>query len=85
MRRVHRSPIAAAGLGAAALAAALVVWPARTAEAHDVDVTSIARVFLEEIGERHLHHGGSGTGVAVQGVGHAPCWQGGARRAITKG
>jgi len=27
-------------------------WPVRTAEAHDVDVTSIARVFLEEIGER---------------------------------
>ena len=29
-----------------------LAWPARTAEAHDVDVTSIARVFLEEIGER---------------------------------
>jgi len=34
-----------------ALAACLLL-PARPAEAHDVDVTSVARVFLDEIGER---------------------------------
>jgi hypothetical protein len=31
---------------------ACLAFPARPAEAHDVDVTSVARVFLDEIGER---------------------------------
>ncbi|MEQ1858176.1 MAG: HupE/UreJ family protein, partial [Longimicrobiales bacterium] len=35
----------------AAMVAALAL-PVRVAEAHDVDVTSVARVFLDEIGER---------------------------------
>jgi hypothetical protein len=44
--------VTASRAAAVLLAATLAAWSPAPARAHDVDVTSVARVFLEQIGER---------------------------------